>query len=175
VFSDPKKNIYQMGITEGMHVADFGSGSGHYTLMASKLVGDKGRVYAIDIQSDLLKKVKNLSRDEHRDNIETIPGDIDEIGGSMLSDGIIDIVILSNVLFQLEKKENTAKEIKRVLKSSGRVIVIDWTGSFGGIGPQQKDVVGSERAKELFEREGFVYEKSFNAGEHHYGLIFKRI
>ena len=61
IFSDPKKNLKQFCLEEGMRVADFGSGSGYYTLAAAEAVGDTGRVYAIEIQQELLKKVKNLS------------------------------------------------------------------------------------------------------------------
>ena len=59
-FSEPKKNLERFGLEEGMRVADFGSGSGHYTLAASELVGESGLVYAIEIQQLLLKKVKNI-------------------------------------------------------------------------------------------------------------------
>ncbi len=58
MFSDPKNNIMRLGLTDGMLVADFGTGSGHYAIEASRIVGNSGRVYAIDIQQALVKKVK---------------------------------------------------------------------------------------------------------------------
>ena len=174
MFADPNNIVKQMGIFEGMRVADFGSGSGNYSLAMAKLVGDSGRVYAVDIQGDLLKKVKNLSRTEHPGNIEVIRGDIEKIGGTKLKDNVIDAVLLSNVLFQLDEKGKTVKEAHRIVKSKGRVVVIDWSDSFGGIGPQPQFVVTKERAKELFENGGFVYDRDIDAGSHHYGMIFKK-
>ena len=58
MFSDPEKNIEQFSLGKGMHVADFGTGSGFYALAAAEAVGETGRVYAIDVQKDLLEKLK---------------------------------------------------------------------------------------------------------------------
>ena len=56
-FADPKGNVLQLGLREGMRVADLGAGSGHYTLAAAAAVGHDGRVYAVDVQEDVLKHV----------------------------------------------------------------------------------------------------------------------
>jgi ubiquinone/menaquinone biosynthesis C-methylase UbiE len=173
-FSDPKSNIEQFGLHAGMSVADFGSGSGHYTLAASEAVGESGRVYAIDIQQELLKKVKNLSRSERKNNIEVIWGDIEEDGGTKLRDGAVDAVIISNVLFQADDKDTAVAEAKRVLKPKGRLLLIDWSDSFGNIGPMEENVVRESEAKRLFERSGFEYVRDIDAGRHHYGLVFRR-
>ena len=60
-FIDPKEIIKLFNLKEGYKFADFGSGSGAYVLLASKIVGDGGIVYAIDIQKDLLLNPKNLT------------------------------------------------------------------------------------------------------------------
>lgn len=173
-FSDPKKNIQQLGLREGMRVADFGSGSGHYSRAAARIVGEHGRVYAIDIQRELLKEVKSFSSREQQDTIDVLSGDIETIGGSKLPDESVDAVILTNVLFQIEDKETTLAEASRVLKNGGNVFFIDWSLSFGGIGPHQNAVVDKATAKNLFQRGGFALEREFNAGAHHYGLVFKK-
>lgn len=174
-FSDPQKNIKEFGLQEGASVADFGSGSGHYTLIASDLVGDSGRVYAIDIQRELLKKVKDLSSGSNQENIDVLCGDIEEIGGTKLADGVVNAIFLTNVLFQTEKKENVVAEAYRVLKKRGRVLFVDWLDSFGGIGPQPGNIVSEETVKTLFDNAGFQFDRRFDAGAHHYGLIFKKL
>ena len=58
MFSNPEKNIEQLGLTPGMKVADLGSGSGFYTIASARLVGTSGLVYSIDIQKDLLTRIK---------------------------------------------------------------------------------------------------------------------
>ena len=174
MFSDPKNNIKQLGLTEGMSVADFGSGAGHYTLALSQVLGDTGRVYAIDIQKTLLQKIKNIASTENRHNIDILWGDMEQVGGTKLADNSTDAVVLANDLFQVEEKNNVAMEIRRILKPGGKLMVVDWADSFGGIGPAGADIVVESTAKKLFEDIGLRFISRFDEGEHHYGLIFKK-
>ena len=67
------------------------------------------------------------------------------------------------------------EEAKRVLKVGGRVILIEWSDSFGGIGPRASDVLAESVARELLTRAGFAFERSIKTpGEHHYGLVLKK-
>ena len=175
MFSNPKNNIKHLGLKRDMKVADFGAGSGHYTMLASEIVGDEGRVYAIDIQNELLRKIKNLSVSEQRYNIDILNGDIEKVGGAKLGDNTIDAVIFTNIFFQIEKKHNVITEIKRVLKLRGKTMVIDWADSFKGIGPAAEDIVTESEAEKLFIENGFEFVERFDAGEHHYGLIFIKV
>jgi tRNA A58 N-methylase Trm61 len=59
MFSDPENNIKQFALASGMMVADFGSGSGFYSMAAARAVAPSGKVFAVDIQKDLLQKLKN--------------------------------------------------------------------------------------------------------------------
>jgi ubiquinone/menaquinone biosynthesis C-methylase UbiE len=173
MFSDPKENLNQAGIDEGMMIADLGSGSGFYSLAAARMTGDKGRVFAVDVQKDLLQKLKNTAQAERIFNIEIIWGNVEKLGGTKIRDGFIDLALVSNLLFQIEFKKDFVREIKRILKRTGRVLVVDWSDSFGGMGPQPEAVMPEVEAKKLFEEAGFVFQKSISAGDHHYGLIFK--
>jgi ubiquinone/menaquinone biosynthesis C-methylase UbiE len=58
MFSDPRSNIDQFRLDPGMIVADLGCGSGHYTFAIAKAVAPTGRVYAVDVQKDLLVRLK---------------------------------------------------------------------------------------------------------------------
>ncbi|MFQ5662108.1 MAG: class I SAM-dependent methyltransferase, partial [Candidatus Paceibacteria bacterium] len=174
MFSDPKNNIMRLGLTDGMLAADFGTGSGHYAIAASEVVGNSGRVYAIDIQQALVKKVKNLAIAENRQNIDVLWGDIEQAHGTKLGDESVDAVIIANDLFQVEEKNNMINEARRILKPKGKVLVVDWSDSFGGIGPRAEDIVRESQARELFSENGFEFMDSFDAGEHHYGLIFTK-
>ncbi len=174
MFSDPKRNVEQLGLTPGMKVVDMGAGSGFYTLAAAELVGGSGRVYAVDIQKELLDRIKNEAAKRRLTNIEAIWGDIEKAGGTKLQAGIADAVIVSNVLFQIEQKAVFVDEIKRILKPKREVLIVDWTDSFGGMGPDGKSIVTEEAAKQLFESHGFMLTRSIRPGDHHYGLIFSK-
>jgi ubiquinone/menaquinone biosynthesis C-methylase UbiE len=174
MFSDPKKNVEQFGIDPGSKVADFGSGVGFYALELAEAVGENGTVYAVDIQEELLTKLKNEISNRNLDNIEVIWGDIDELYGSKLQNNLVDKVLVANVLFLSDDKERLAEEAKRVLKPKGMLLLVDWTDSFGGLGPHPSRVVPEDQGRAIFEKAGFTFVRKIQAGDHHYGIVFKK-
>ena len=175
MFSDPQKNIDQCGIQAGMEIADLGAGSGFYTIAAAKALISTGRVYAIDAQKDLLTKIKNNAVGLGLYNVEVIWGDIEKPNGTHLAESSIDLALLSNILFQLNDKQGMINEVKRILKPGGQVLLVDWSDSFGGIGPEPKRVVTKVGSVEIFDKNGFHLDREINAGSHHYGIIFKKL
>jgi ubiquinone/menaquinone biosynthesis C-methylase UbiE len=171
-FSSPKDNVLHLGLREGMKVADLGAGSGHYARAAAPIVGHGGRVYAIDVQEDVLKHIKSNTHERHQGIIEHVWGNIEKSGGTHLRDATLDAAILANTLFQLEHRDAFMMELKRVLKSGAKLLVIDWAGSYGGIGPRPDAVVSEHDAEAFFINNGFHKVKAFRAGSHHYGIIF---
>jgi ubiquinone/menaquinone biosynthesis C-methylase UbiE len=171
-FSDPHSNVLQLGLKDGMRVGDLGAGSGHYAVSAASVIGPSGRVYAVDIQEDILKHVSDKVRERGLRNVETVWGNFEKLGGTTLNDRSLDAVILSNTLFQLEHKEGAIAEIRRILKPGGRLLVIDWAGAYGGMGPLPHHVVSEHAAEELFITAGFHKVKDFRAGPHHYSIVF---
>lgn len=173
MFLKPSKSLASFDLREGMRVADFGAGSGTYSREASLRVGHTGRVYAIEVQKDLLKKLEADIKEHRILNIECIWGDIEKKGGTKLSDGSMDRVILANVLFQVSDKLGLIDEAHRVLKKDGLVLLVDWKDSYGGMGPATDHVVSSAKAIELFTKRGFSVLETISVSEHHYGIIFK--
>lgn len=171
-FADPMNNVLQLGLREGMKVGDFGAGTGHYAVAAAGVVGALGKVYAVDIQEDLLARIKEAAEQKGLRNVEVIWGDIEKVGGTHLKDQVLDAVIVSNALFQVEHHEGLVREIRRVLRSGGKLLVVDWAGAYSGLGPSEELVVPEHRAEELFISSGFHKAKAFRGGPHHYALVF---
>jgi len=174
MFSDPEHNIEQLMLGQGMKVAEFGVGSGHYALSAGKAVGESGRIYAIDIQRGLLERLKSLTREKSLSNVEIVWGDLEAPNGSKLGSELCDAGIVANVLSQVEDKGSFSREVFRVIKKGGKILLVDWSDSFGGLGPHKDDIIKEAEAKALFEKLGFSVEKSIYAGEHHFGIILRK-
>lgn len=174
VFSDPQRNIEQFNLQPGLHVADIGSGSGAYSLAAARAVGPEGRVYAIEVQKDLIQKLLNEAKTQKLTNIEGVWGDVERLGGMKLADGAVHAAIAANILFQVQDKEAFSKEANRVIRKGGGLLVVDWNESYGGIGPAGENLVTKFQAKDLFESAGFEQLREIQAGAHHYGIIFKK-
>jgi len=173
-FLNPQRVVAASGIHEGMKVADFGAGSGFFTRAAARAVDLGGVVWAVDLMPNLLTRIKNLSLAEGLKNVEIIRGDIEHMGGSHLPEGAFDFVIMANVLFALECTDCAVNEVARVLKRHGKVLVIDWRDSFGGLGPHPDHVVQQAAARDMFERKGFSFVGDVDAGAYHWACVFKK-
>ncbi|MEK7585035.1 MAG: methyltransferase domain-containing protein [Patescibacteria group bacterium] len=173
-FSDPKTVVDQFNLKEGMVVADFGTGSGAYALAMARRVGRSGRIYALEVQKEVLTKLEREVKTLGLDNISIIWADLERSGGSKLADGTVDLVVVANLLFQVSAKYSLLLEAKRLLRREGKLVIIDWQDSFGGLGPIPDHVVTAAAAGEVAAQAGFRLVKEFPAGDHHYGLIFEK-
>ncbi len=171
-FTNPETNLNELDVHEGMTVVDLGAGTGTYTMLLAERVGESGRVYAVEVQKDFLINIKDAATSRGFKNVEVIWGDIEQHLGTKIKEGIADAVVISNVLFQAEDKAGLLREAKRVLKVGGKLLLVDWSGSFNSLGPVKDAVVPTNIAREMCEREGFVLKKEFDAGEHHYAFVF---
>ena len=111
----PENEVNKLNIGEGQKMLDFGCGIGSYTFPAAKLVGEKGKIYALDKQPLAIKKVGERAKKLGFNNIETILSD----GDTGLPDENIDVILLYGVLPEIENKESLLKELYRVLKQDG--------------------------------------------------------
>ncbi len=163
MFSDPLKNTFEFGFIPGETVVDFGSGAGHYSHVLSKTVGSSGKVIAVDIQKDMLVRLKNEAEKDGRNNIETVWGDVEKLNGTHLRDGMATGAVLSNILSMVEDKQGTIIEAKRVVRPNGKICVVEWSSK-----------ISRNKMKELFENAGLSFEREFDVGSHHYGMIFRK-
>lgn len=173
-FSDPKTNVLQVGLRDGMRVADLGAGSGHYALAAAAAIGHSGKVFAVDVQEDVMRHMLDSAKLKGIRNIETVWGNVEKKGGTKLQPESIDVVLCCNLLFQIEHKESFLEEVSRILKHGGKVLIIDWAGAYGGIGPSPMHVVSEHTAEALFIEHGYSKVKNFRAGAHHYGIVCEK-
>lgn len=177
--SGPKLIISQLDILSGQDIADLGTGAGAYALaLAEKLLGNgnNSRVFAIDVQKNLLEKIQTEAEIKGFYNLKTIWGDIEAHEGTRLRDNSIDWVFLANTLFQAEDKNALLREALRIVRPGGKFILVDWSSGLGqgAIGPSSVQVIPENEAKTICENIGFEFVKNLSAGEHHYCLVFKK-
>lgn len=168
-FLNPKKLVDEIGLQSGDKVADFGSGSGNITVFMAQAVGVQGTIYAIDVQERVLEVVQSRAEILGLNNIKTIHADLEK--DSTLKSGSMDLVFISNTLFQSSSPDIMIKEAKRVLRDGGRIVVIDWQPQDTPFGPKPNHRLSPEKIKELMGREAERELKQ--VGDFYFGLVFR--
>ncbi len=174
-FMDPRVTCSHFHLRDGDVVADFGAGTGHFMQPLSELVGRSGKVYLFEIQKNLVEAMGNRAREQRLTNAHPVWADFEAPNGTKLTDGVLDAGLLSNTFFQTSDKDSALREVARVLRKGAKLFIIDWTDSFGGLGPQPDHVVTEESARRFLQHAGFVVEHTFPAGDHHYGLSCRKV
>jgi len=168
-FLNPEEILNDFELSSDMIIAEFGCGSGGFAVPLAKRL-DQGLVYAIDIQENPLSALKSRTLVENIVNIRIIRSDLEKLKGSTLTQDSLDLVFIPNVLFQIKDKGAIISEAERILKSKGKLVVIDWLPT-AAQGPE-KGRVSPEEVKKMAEEMGLKLEKEFEAGKYHYGLVF---
>ena len=167
-FLNPIEVFNQINLKEDMIAVDFGCGSGGWVIpLARKL--NKGKIYAIDILEEPLSALKGKIEDMKIFNIETMKADVEK--EVLIMDTSVDLVLMTNLLFQTEDKEAVFKEADKILKENGKILIIDWK-SDTGFGPEHR--ILKQNILPVAEKIGFVFEKDFDAGTYHYGLVLNK-
>lgn len=173
MFIKPEEILKYLDLHKDMVLVDLGAGTGFYSILAAKIL-PKGKVYSIDINKDFLTTINHKAHDLHLDNIRTVFADLEEFHGSHLNDNIADKVIVSNIFFHIQNKENFLNEINRILKPNGQILFVDFNPESFLLGKKQSHVLKKEEVISLFEKKNFILDKTIFTGEHHYAIIFNK-
>ncbi len=164
-----------LGIKPGQIVADFGcGGAGFFVLAAARLVGDQGQVYAVDIVKTVLASVDGKVKMQGLYNVKTVWSDLEVYGAMDITEQSVDYGLLVNTLFQSKKHEEILREVTRVIKPGGKLLIVDWNETPVPFGPPMSDRIKVEYLREKVPMLGYREEKFFEAGQYHFGLVFMR-
>ncbi|MDI6602525.1 MAG: class I SAM-dependent methyltransferase [Patescibacteria group bacterium] len=168
-FLNPSEVLKKLKLRKNMIAADFGCGSGGWTIPLAKILKE-GKVYAIDILEEPLSALRTKVKIEKLFNIEIRKANLEK-GTTLLSDSC-DLILMTNLLFECEDKKQVLEEGKRILKPGGEILVVDWIKD----NPLTPEIewVDFEEIKKIAEELNLKLEKEFEAGAYHYGLIFKK-
>ena len=120
LFISPAKLLQKVGIKEGQTVVDFGCGSGSYTIPAARMVGEQGKVYALDIHPLAVRTVESKAKKESATNITTILSDRD----TGLPDESVDVVLLYDTIHRIRDKRALLKELHRAMKPNALLSIL---------------------------------------------------
>jgi protein-L-isoaspartate O-methyltransferase len=117
------KMITSLKLKQGDVVADIGAGSGFYTMALSLLIGATGRVYAVDIQPEMIKLIKQRMRGARFKNIQPVLG---TLTNPKLKAGSLDLVLMVDVYHEFSHPYEMTVELVKALKPKGRLVFVEY-------------------------------------------------
>jgi ubiquinone/menaquinone biosynthesis C-methylase UbiE len=169
-FLNPQQILKNIPLKEDMIACDFGCGSGGWVIPLSKEL-KAGIVYAIDVLEDAISALDGKISSQQLFNIKTILSDVEK--GVKIKDSYFDLVLMTNLLFQVDDRNFVMQEARRVLKTNGMVLIIDWKKD-APVGSKEGRL-SIEEAVLLGEKNGFKKEKEISSGNFHWGLLLTKI
>ena len=113
-----------LGLTQGMHIADVGAGTGYFAAPFARVAGPQGKVWAVDMQPGILEILRGkLAQPGAPGNIEARAGTASATG---LPGASCDLAFFANVWHELEDPRAALQEAARILKPGGRLAILDW-------------------------------------------------
>jgi tRNA A58 N-methylase Trm61 len=110
-----------MGIRPGSHVADVGAGSGFFTVRLARAVGPSGRVFAVDVNPETVRDLKERIARERLTNVEVIVGD----HTSSRLPASLDGVLIVNAYHEMHEHQPMLDSIRQALKLDGRLVIVE--------------------------------------------------
>jgi ubiquinone/menaquinone biosynthesis C-methylase UbiE len=149
---NPDLALDALGIRPGMVVADIGAGTGYMSLRIAKRVGPTGKVYANDLQPDMLRRLRENAVRAKIANIETVLG---EEADPKLPPGQMDLVLLVDVYHEFSEPQKMLRKIRETLKPDGRLVLLEYRKEDPNIPIRLEHKMSVAEVRTELEAEGF--------------------
>jgi ubiquinone/menaquinone biosynthesis C-methylase UbiE len=159
-----------LGVGDGSVVADLGAGSGWFTIRLADRVGPNGRVYAEDIQPQMIDSIRRRVGKIGLKNVTTVLGTPND---PMLP-GPVDAVLIVDAYYEIAQPVVLLRNVARSLKPSGRIGIVNFTKEGGGPGPRMEDRVDPERVIRDAQAAGLVLRSRETFLRYQYMLVFEK-
>lgn len=168
----PEKTIISLGLKAGDIMADIGCGIGYFSIPASKIVGDNGYIFALDILPEMLEEVEIKARENNCNNIKTVLVKENDLG---MKDGSVNFAFISNVLHETNELNKYLRKVKNIIISKGKIAIVEWKKINSKYGPPMEDRLDKMELIKLLNYEGFVNIISMDIGDNFYGITAERL
>lgn len=174
---DPKRDAYQkphevltaLNIKPGEVIADIGAGSGYFAFRLAHFVGDKGKVYAVDVSPDMIRYINRRIRETKTTNVVALLADPDD---PLLPDASVNRFFFSESWHHIDNQKKYLALIKKMLKPRGEVVMIDFHKKELPVGPPLQMKIAREDVIKQLETNGFRLSKEHAFLPYQYFLVF---
>jgi ubiquinone/menaquinone biosynthesis C-methylase UbiE len=167
-WQDPDAVLIEIGLNPGATFIDVGCGEGFFTLPAARLVGEKGRVYGLDVSPQAIERLQIKAANE---GITTLLLRVGRAEDMVLCETCADFVFFGIVLHDFDEPIRVLANAAKMLKPSGTLVNLDWKKEPMEFGPPVEIRFSEEKAIKLIEAGGFKVKTVRNFGLYHYMII----
>ena len=166
---DPDRFLARLGIRAGDTVADLGAGPGFFTIPLAALVGEAGRVFAVDVSPEMAAVLsRRLAEQGGLPQVRVLEGGE---GPLPIPDHIADLALLALVLHELPDAGSFLAEVRRILTPAGRLVVLEWIPRAEPMGPPLHERLSAAESEAILTRAGLQVVERGEANTSNYYLI----
>lgn len=175
VFDDPARDEWQkpheviqaLALKHGAVIADLGAGTGYFSARLANMLRGAGRVYAVDLEPDMVKHLAKRAKDEKLPNmiaVQATPRDA-------RLPAKVDLVLLVDVYHHIDDRERYFARLKRSLKPGGRLAIIDFRMESPD-GPPKAERIVPDTVRAELARAGYIFVEEHGFLPRQYFLVF---
>ena len=168
-YQRPDQIMDALLIGDGSTVADLGAGGGWFTVRLARRVGPNGRVYAEDIQPQMIEAIERRVQREGLRNVTTVLGTPTD---PKIPDGSLDAVLIVDAYHEMEQPVTLLRNLARSLKATGTIGIVNYKKDGGGPGPAMEERVDAEQVIRDARAAGLELRKRENFLRYQYLLTF---
>ena len=168
---NPDLAVSLLGIRPGMTVADIGAGVGYYSLKLAKKVGPKGKVFATDLQPEMLRLLRQRLAKDKVANIEPVLGSETE---SNLPDESIDMAVLVDVYHEFSEPRKMLASLRRALKPDGRLVLLEFRKEDPRVPIREEHKMSVAVVKQELAADGYALDKLLSDLPWQHVFFFKK-
>ena len=163
--------LRMLALAPGSVVADVGAGTGYYARRISNLVGPTGKVYAVDVQPEMVSMLQSLAKQRRYGNITPVLGGVNDIN---LPAAVIDLAIMVDVYHELEFPYEVLASVVRAVKPGGRVVFVEYRAEDPRVPIKPLHKMSEEQIRREAELHPLTWERTANDLPWQHVVIFKR-
>ena len=170
VEEEPDRALDAIRIAKGSTVADVGAGSGYMTIRMARRVGPEGRVYATDIQPQMLNMLRERLQKERLANVTPVQGAVDD---PRLPAETLDLILMVDVYHEFSEPQKMLDRIRESLKPEGRLVLLEYRQEDPAVPIRPEHKMSVAEVKAEIEPQGFKLDKVLEVLPRQHILIFK--
>jgi ubiquinone/menaquinone biosynthesis C-methylase UbiE len=168
----PEQALDALKIRTGMTVADVGAGTGYMALRMARRVGPSGKVYANDLQPEMLQKLRARSQHEKLSNVETVQG---TEADPKLPPNTMDLVLLVDVYHEFSQPQAMLDKIRESLKPDGRLVLLEYRKEDPAVPIRIEHKMSVAEVKTEVEAQGYKLDQVIEQLPRQHIIIFRKV